>query len=409
MPIVDAEGRSAQVLRLDNPLRPYAWGSPDFIPALLGNEANGEPVAEMWMGAHPAAPSALAATGLSLADFIADDPETVLSSEVSARFGDRLPFLLKVLAADKPLSIQAHPNVDEARAGFAAENARGVPIGAPGRNYADANHKPELICALTDFDALIGFRNVADTVGFLQALAERGARQLGPISERLPADGGLRDVVTEILGMSAVRRAELLAELVPACSAIATQNGKWQHECQWICRLAEFYPGDAGVILALLMNLVRLRPGQAFFLSAGRIHSYLRGAGVELMASSDNVLRCGLTSKHVDVAELLEVLDFTTEAPVPLEPVRDGGLLHYPVTVPDFLLSRVDLDGTASASWSAMGPQIVLCTNGRLELAVNSEDQCSLISGQAVFIPAGVDLSLRGDGQLFRATTNLLT
>jgi mannose-6-phosphate isomerase len=339
----------------------------------------------------------------------------VLGRQVSALFGDRLPFLLKVLAAEKPLSIQAHPNVDEARAGFAAENARGVPIGAPGRNYADANHKPELICALTDFDAFIGFRDVADSVEFLQALEDQGARRLGPISERLTADRGLQDVVTEILNMSAVRRAELLAEVVPACSAIATQNVNWQHECQWICRLADFYPGDAGVVLALLMNLVRLRPGQALFLSAGRIHSYLRGAGVELMASSDNVLRCGLTSKHVDVAELLQMLDFTTEASVPLEPVPNGGLLHYPAPVLDFVLSKIDLAEMASVAWSAPGPQILLCTSGGLDVAVHttvrttahSAGQCRLESGQSVFVPAGVDLSVRGDGQLFCATTNL--
>jgi mannose-6-phosphate isomerase len=221
----------------------------------------------------------------------------------------------------------------------------------------------------------------------------------------LLADGGLRDVVTAVLTLPADQQRDLIDSVLSACSAAAAAGGQWAAECGWAARIAELFPGDSGIVLALLMNLVRLRPSQAVFLSAGRVHAYLRGAGVELMAASDNVLRSGLTVKHVDVAELLSVLDFTEEVVEPLEPVPDGPLLRYPVPVPDFSLATAELDGTAELTLTAPGPQILLVTRGEITLRVFDGRDESVSQGHAVFIAAGTSVSARGTGQLFQGTT----
>jgi mannose-6-phosphate isomerase len=395
------------VLPLQNTIRDYAWGSREFIYDLLGLPATDTPAAELWLGAHPATPSRLA-DGTSLVDAIAADPVGMLGEAGLKRFGEALPFLLKVLAADAPLSIQAHPTIEQARAGFSDENARGIAIGAPNRNYADANHKPELICALTDFEALCGFRDVDDSAALLAAIISAGGAALSGYPQRLTADGGLREVVTALLTMPEVHRVELQASVLPACAAVAEARSAWSAECAWTGRLAEAYPGDAGVILALLMNLVRLTPGEALFLSAGRIHAYLRGAGVEIMASSDNVLRCGLTAKHVDVPELLRVLDFTTEHGRPLQPRSDGAIAWYPVPVEDFSLGDLRLNDGQEVQLPPDGPRILLCTDGSFTVAAAPDVQ-TLLRGQSAFVPAGSAVALSGAGQLFVAGTNLQT
>jgi mannose-6-phosphate isomerase len=398
---------SGAVLPLENPIRPYAWGSVDFIPRLLGNEPTDEPAAELWMGAHPGSPSQLADAGASLLELIESDPEAVLGSASVRAFGPRLPFLLKVLAAAGPLSIQAHPTVEQARAGFAAENARGLAPDDPERNYVDANHKPELICALTDFEALVGFRALASTVELLRALIAEGATELEGYPERLAADGGLREVVTALVTLPAARTSVLIDSAMTACARLAAADGPWVVEAQTSVELAEQYPGDVGAVLALLMNRVRLSPGQAMFLSAGRIHAYLRGAGVEVMASSDNVLRSGLTAKRVDVAELLRVLYFEPDAAEPVAGSPDGAVLHFPVPVPDFRLSRVQLAGELELDGA--GPRILLCTAGsvRIEPADGHGDPVELGPGRAAFAVAERAIRLAGAGDVFVATTNL--
>jgi mannose-6-phosphate isomerase len=408
---------NSPLLVLENSVRPYAWGSVEFIPTLLGAEPSGEPAAEMWMGAHPAAPSAIVGAETSLLEVIAEHPAAVLGDRTVAAFGEKLPFLLKVLAAAAPLSIQAHPTLEQARAGFEAENERGVPLDSPERNYRDPNHKPELICALTDLDALVGFRAVEASADLLTLLIDAGAARLAGFPERLSADGGLREVVTALLTFPAGQRKELLDSVLPACAVVVAGQGRWSAECAWALRLAETFPGDRGVVLALLLNLVQLRPGQALFLSAGRVHAYLRGAGVEVMASSDNVLRCGLTVKHIDVPELLRVLDFTTDDAAPLVPVRDGALLRYLAPVADFSLSRLDLTWSESGEVLAPvslppdGPRILLCADGSIELAAVGHDgqaqQVVLNRGGSAFAVAGTSLQVAGSGVLFIAGANL--
>ncbi|MGW1143337.1 mannose-6-phosphate isomerase, class I, partial [Streptomyces zhihengii] len=297
--------------RLDNTVRPYAWGSTTAIPHLLGVEPTGEPQAEMWMGAHPGAPS-LTARG-PLDEVVAEDPEKELGRAAVARFGPRLPFLLKLLAAGAPLSLQVHPDLEQAREGYEDEESRGVPIDAPHRNYKDANHKPELICALTEFDGLCGFRAPEEAADFLAALDVDALKPYVDLLRAHPEEAALREVLTAVLGADPDEMARTVTETTAACARLGGDHAPYAD-------LAHHYPGDPGVIAAMLLNHVRLQPGEALFLGAGIPHAYLNGLGVEIMANSDNVLRCGLTPKHVDVPELLRVVRFEASDPGVLRP-----------------------------------------------------------------------------------------
>ncbi len=357
------------------------WGSATAIPELLGEEPDGRPVAELWFGAHPDAPSRTA-DGRTLDELIAADPAAVLGPAVLDRFGPRLPYLLKVLAAERTLSIQAHPGPEQARAGFAKEEAAGIPRDAPERNYRDDNHKPELLCALTPFDALCGFRPAEETLRILQRLA---LPELADLAARLRGPDPLRTAVTAVLQHPDPGRL--------GASLAARAAGEPEGPLRGVALAAQDHPGDAGVVLALLLNHVRLQPGEAIYLGAGNVHAYLRGTGVEVMANSDNVLRGGLTSKHVDVPELLAVADFTPLAD-PRLPAIDG---TYNVAVRDFRLMALTVDGPRPLN--ERGPLIALCVEGRV--TVNEQ---TIRPGHAVFVPADTDaVTLDGDGRAFVA------
>jgi len=408
---------------LENPVRDYAWGSRTAIPALLGVAPTGVPAAELWMGAHPGDPSRIRDQQSStLLARIEDAPQAELGAGVVARFGPRLPFLLKVIAAAAPLSLQAHPNATQAAEGYAQENARDMPLTAPDRNYRDAHHKPELLCALTPFDALCGFRPATDTIrlldGLLQVATAAGegtpagravpaiAPYLGALRAR-PNQHGLREVVTGLLTLPKHKRAPLVTAVAVAAELAAAGGGEFTAELTTAVDLARAYPGDVGVVIALLLNLLRLRPGQAIFLPAGRMHAYLRGTGVEIMANSDNVLRGGLTPKHVDVAELLRILDLT-DSPLPtVEPRRLGPAEEvYDTPAPEFRLSRLQLGSTAPVTLDPAGPQILLATEGELTVT-GAGDPVRLSRGHSAWVPAGVAVTLTGTATIFRATTNL--
>ncbi|RSS45109.1 mannose-6-phosphate isomerase, class I, partial [Streptomyces sp. WAC07061] len=320
--------------RLTNTIRPYAWGSTTAIPALLGVEPTGEPQAEMWMGAHPGAPSRLdrGAGETTLAAVIDADPEGELGAAAVARFGPRLPFLLKILAAGAPLSVQVHPDLAQARAGYEDEERRGVPIDAGHRNYKDPNHKPELICALTPFDGLCGFRPPTEAADLLEGLGVDSLKPYVDLLRAHPEEAALREVLTAVLTADREEMARTVAE---AAAAAERLGGPYEA----YAGLVHDYPGDPGVIAAMLLNHVRLQPGEAMFLGAGIPHAYLDGLGVELMANSDNVLRCGLTPKHVDVPELLKVVIFEPSAPGILRPEGDGEEV-YETPIDEFRLSR---------------------------------------------------------------------
>ncbi len=388
------EPTTETVQLIEGALRDYDWGSTTSIPDLLGRPATGRPVAEAWFGAHPSAPALVGGDRVPLDRLIAADPVATLGAEVGRRFGS-LPFLLKVLAAAEPLSLQAHPSARQAEAGFAREEAAGVPIDSPTRSFRDPRPKPELICALTEFDALCGFRDPAVT---LEVLASVGAPALDTVGAMLredPSPAGLRRLLGWLLTLDEADAAALSEPVIAACEA--DSPGPFAAERRMAGVLGRRYPGDAGVVTALLLNLVTLHPGDALFLGAGNIHAYLRGTGVEVMANSDNVLRGGLTSKHVDVPALLDVVD-----PVPVEPriqrppVVDG-VAGYSAPVPEFALERIEVRGRQILG---PGPAIVLCTSGRAECGRHLLDR-----GAAAWIPA-VDepAELVGHATIFRAS-----
>jgi mannose-6-phosphate isomerase len=388
--------------QLTNTVRHYPWGSHTVIPELLGEPCPAEqPCAELWMGAHPDDPSVLS-NGTPLDKAIAEEPEALLGREVLDRFGPRLPFLLKVLAADAPLSLQAHPTPEQAQAGFAAEEAAGIPRDDPTRTFKDPYHKPELLLALTEFEALCGFRPVEAS---LHCLAKLQVPELKPTIAAL-ARGGLRAAIPQLLALSGRRRTALVERVAEAAARfVAAADPEFINTYRWAAALAESYPSDAGVVISLMCNHLKLAPGEAVFLPAGNLHAYLSGAGVEIMAGSDNVLRGGLTAKHVDLAALIEVLDFTDRKVPVLHPVLGPGGLRYPVPVEDFDLTRCQLDA-GSGTLTARGPQVLLCTEGRAVLAA-SDGELVLGKGDSAFVPAGVPLSVTGPAVLYRATTNV--
>ena len=368
---------------ITNTPRDYAWGSTTAIAGLLGTEPSGRPEAELWLGAHPGSPARLVGREGTLADVVPG----------------RLPFLLKVLAAASSLSLQAHPTPEQAEAGFAAENAAGVPIDAPDRNYKDAFHKPELIYALDDdFRALCGFRRVAETRALLLPVASDA--RTAPLLDRLVDDASLRSVfewlITRGDGVD-----ELIAALVEASAA--AEGLSWDT----VRQLAHDFPNDPGIAISLLLHTVALASGEVLYLPAGNIHAYLHGLGIELMAASDNVLRGGLTPKHVDVPELLRVLDFRP-LPVPyLRPEEpQPGVRVYRPDVPDFVLTVVSPDAARSGVTVPLpGPAIVLCTSG----SVKASNGLELRRGEAAFVSDERSLFVEGDGAVFFASSTLPT
>lgn len=370
------------VVALDGVARHYAWGSRTAIPQLLGVHPDGRPTAELWFGAHPHDPSPVAAHGVTLDRLVATDPARWLGSVVAHQFGGRLPFLVKVLAADQALSIQVHPNRDQAREGYAREAAADIPENAAERNYRDPNHKPELLCALTRFDALCGFRPVEVT---LSLVIDLGLPELDFLVDLLRQDDPLRSAFTGVLEHE---------DIAPVVRAVTNRVAGAQEGPPFATRLAAAdAPGDVGVVLTLLLNYVRLQPGQAIYLGPGNVHAYLRGTGVEIMASSENVLRCGLTTKHIDVPELLRITDFTP-LPDPLWHAVGG---RFEVPVPDFALTRLDVEEPTGLHDG--GPCIVVCTAGSVLIA-----DVPVTPGHAAFVPAGESVTISGGGEVFVAS-----
>jgi mannose-6-phosphate isomerase len=383
------------VFAIDGVTQHYAWGSPTAIPQLLGVPPDGRPHAELWFGTHGAGRSGAPQLGRTLDELIAADPNRLLGPGTVQRFGPRLPFLLKVLAAQRCLSIQVHPTREQAEAGYAAEDRAGIALDSPGRNYRDRNHKPELLCVLTEFEALCGFRAPAETDRLLGALA---LEELAALRALLAGQDGLRTAFTYLL---------TLPDPAPLAEAIARRapqlTGRWAPVGAAIGLIAHDFPRDVGAAVALLLNHVRLRPGEAIYLPAGNVHAYLRGTGVEIMASSDNVLRCGLTDKHIDVAELCKIADFSPLAEPRWTASDDQDGRRFAVPVEDFELLRVEPAGRPVPET----PSIVLCTGGELRLDPPSGegDPLRVPPGHAAFVGAGgAGYRLGGEGTAFVAS-----
>lgn len=365
----------------------------------LGRTApTAEPEAELWIGAYPACPSRLA-DGRTLQELIAADPTAALGAAAVARFGPRLPFLMKVLTIGAPLSLQAHPNAAQAEHGFAAEEAAGVPLDAPCRNYRDARHKPEMLCALTPVEAFCGFRAVPETVALLDQLA---VAELEGLRDLL-SGAGLRDAVRWVFDLPD----DVIDGAVSAVGKAAPTvlSGPYVAALQWISRLAEKYPNDRGVLLTLLCGFFRLEPGEALVIPAGCLHAYLCGVGVEIMAESDNVLRGGLTSKHVDANALQRVLELSGDAPQVLLGETSGmGWTRFPTDVEEFDLSRREIDEPVVLESNR--PAIILTVEGSTRLLAADGTVLDLPRGRAAFLPAAEQgIQISGPAVVFEATT----
>ncbi|MGZ3419755.1 MAG: mannose-6-phosphate isomerase, class I [Polyangiales bacterium] len=372
---------------MENAIQPYAWGSRSAIASLRGIEASERPEAELWMGAHPIAPSRV--SGESLLARIQRDPQNTLGNKVFHAFGARLPFLLKVLAAEAPLSLQAHPTAEQARQGCAREDDAGIPRTAAHRNYKDEDHKPELVCALSEFDALCGFRPLDEAQAIFDTL---GGEALAPLRERLRA-GSMREAFAWLVALE-----DPSAVIAQTLEGRARLGHEFGDASRWVSLLAERYPRDVGVTTSLLLNHVRLEPGEAIYLPAGNLHAYLQGVAVEIMASSDNVLRGGLTEKHVDVPELLSVLDFRTGPVSVIRATREGAEEVWPTPAREFRLSRVTVEGAVELE--TRGPEILLCTSGEL---------AQIPRGGSVFVPASQErYRVEGRGVFFRASVGTI-
>lgn len=383
----------------------YAWGSKTALPDLLAKPPSGAPQAELWMGAHPKSPSKVVWEGrsVSLPLLIAQFPSEILGESVATRFHNKLPFLFKVLAASQPLSIQAHPNREQALAGFAGENRLGIPIDAPDRNFRDDSHKPECICALTPFWALRGFRKIADLLPRLKRLCPAGlADELAGL-EQSGNEAGLKRFFHALMTADEKKRRRIVSEVV---SNAANLNGDPCFE--WITTLHAAYPEDIGILSPALLNLICLKPGEAMFLESGELHAYLSGLGIELMANSDNVLRGGLTPKHVDVEALLTVLNFTERDVSVLSPAMVGPCEgKYATRAAEFSLSVLTIaEGNRFASREQRSVEILFCTEGEARISSGgSGNALSISQGISLLVPASSPAYLiQGNAVIYKAS-----
>jgi mannose-6-phosphate isomerase len=392
---------------LKNTIQEYAWGSRTAIPELLGQPVPAEkPQAELWMGAHPKAPSQVLSDGIwrSLPEVIQESPAETLGQEVAARFSNKLPFLFKVLAAARPLSIQAHPNKEQAEQGFARENELGVPLDAPQRNYRDDNHKPEIICALTPFCALNGFRKLEEALRLLEKIRVPGLAEIVSFLRSHPNRDGLKKFFNHLMTTDRGKQRKIVEQAVNSAEQQTNEEPVWT----WMIKLNEEYPGDMGVLSPLFLNLVRLKPQQAMYLPAGELHGYLEGVGIELMANSDNVLRGGLTPKHIDVQELLTVLNFTDGDLNILGPENLAfGEAIYSTEAEEFVLSVMRLNkGAPFSSPRNRSVEIMICTEGEVSVTdLSAGDITRLTRGISIIVPAAVEqYRIEGEATLYKAT-----
>ncbi|MGI9624605.1 MAG: mannose-6-phosphate isomerase, class I [Acidimicrobiales bacterium] len=381
--------------RLETKLQYYDWGDKNFIASLQQRSPSGRPEAELWAGAHENCPSDLEG-GAPLDEAIAADPVGMLGAEVAAEFGT-LPFLAKFLAAAQPLSLQAHPSPQQAAAGFERERASGVPLGSPQSVYRDRSHKPELICALTVFEAKCGFKPVDESRELFDAL---GGGALDELQATLVSGGSDDDVLRAALTLAL--DSDKAASLVPAVVEAAAQvpsGSAWDRELRWISEMHRLHAGDPAAVASLLLNHVVMQPGQALYLGSGTLHSYLSGAGVEVMASSDNVVRAGLSQKPVHVGELLAIVR-TSPEPAPVQ-TPSGPVYEFEVPAPEFSVTRVQ--APADLDFSLRGPEILMVAEGSVAFFGPSASELSATAGTAVWVPASDEgYRAEGSGTYFR-------
>ena len=384
----------------------YDWGHCSAIPELLGESPDGEPWAEQWLGAHPLGPTAVGDGGATLAEHIAAEPARLLGEDVMLCFGPQLPFLLKIIAPARALSLQVHPSIGQAVEGYEAEERAGIDLASPVRNYKDRNHKPEMVLALTDFEAVAGFRAPRRVAEVLAGLSSPLARRMRRTLRLAPGRFGIRQVFTDIVSVDSRPSGEEIDELVDELAArLASGASPSRRADANAVEMARAFPGDPGIAAALLLNPVTLRAGEALFVPAGSVHAYIGGLGVEIMASSDNVLRAGLTPKHIDIPEMLACVDYVAAPPVrPAPEYLSRATRAYYAPVDDFELLVTDVslaDGAVGVP--GRGPRILLAIDGEFEVSTTAGRE-RLGRGQALFVGADERaLTVEGSGSVVQA------
>ncbi|MBU0544227.1 MAG: mannose-6-phosphate isomerase, class I [Proteobacteria bacterium] len=392
---------------LKNIIKEYSWGSHTAIPELLGQKTpSDKPQAELWIGAHPSA-SSMVKTGskwVPLSDLIKKYPIEMLGRKCAQKYGGQLPYLFKVLAASEPLSIQAHPNLLQAKKGFKRENSLGISLDSFNRNYKDENHKPECVCALSDFEALCGFRSVSEIVCLLAKTCPGTLKKQIKELTTNPNPFGLKLFFTNIMTMDFDRNNSVIAEATANSGIFADESPAFK----WVLALAGKYPSNIGVIAPLFLNYVFLKPGQAMFLPAGELHSYLNGVALELMANSDNVIRGGLTAKHVDVVELSNILRFRSLKNKIILPEKNKNEGIYKTPAEEFVLSVISVykDNGYTGS-QRRNVEIILCIEGKANISCSGNNRLRISKGESAIVPASVK-SYRIDGKaiLYKAAVN---
>jgi mannose-6-phosphate isomerase len=368
------------LVRISGEVKNYPWGSKNLIQDHLGLGPTNQPLAEIWFGTHDGGQSKLLISGKTLAEAI----------------GSKLSFLVKFLAADSPLSIQVHPNSSQAKAGFAKENAAGLDLTDPKRNYKDDSHKPEILIALSPFEALCGFRPRAEVLEIFLAFSESEAR-FGELAALAATDASIEEIFSELL------EDQLLAERFSSSVEILDADSLAERARALVVGLLEKYPGDTGALVALLLNHIELESGEAIYLPAGNVHAYLSGLGLEVMAASDNVLRGGLTSKHIDKAELKQIADFSELAqPVVSTRKLAEGLVEYPVAASEFRVYRAQITGSnLLADIDLPAAAVIVCVSGEIAVGTSQEQREVLKKGEVVFVSEAKKFSLSGSGDAF--------
>ena len=392
------------VFLMENQIMNYSWGSHDFIARLTENDQENLPQAELWMGAHSKAPSLLVEgqNEMPLDQYITHDPRNILGNEIATRFGE-LPFLFKVLSAAQPLSIQVHPTSQQASEGFREEEERLLPIDAAIRNYKDKNHKPEMLLALTPFQALTGIRpyeEISEIISLLRL--EDKIPEFDQLISDL-SEENIRQFFCWILNLKGRQREKVRNNILRAAFLRRGCDHYSALAIDWICRLDKFYPDDICIFAPLFLNTILLQPGEAIYMDAGIIHAYLHGSGLEIMANSDNVLRCGLTPKHIDLNQLIKIASFKAFAPHFIRPEMHGMEEVYITPAPEFQLSRYNLSSSIRLN-KLDTAQIILVTQGSLQIIPQIGNPLTLQKGQSAFISkTAISCQFSGKATFFRA------
>jgi len=382
-----------QIYEMKNPIKNYAWGSKSFFSNLLGDKQSSQPQAELWMGTHPLGVSEIKYDNewISLEKLIYFNPETVLGEKLASKLDNRLPFLFKILAIEKPLSIQVHPDEHQAIQGFERENKRNISLSASNRNFKDKSHKPELVCALTPLWAMCGFRSYTTIQTHFSVISDK--------VKLCQSDQTIYDFFKQLMNLDNNQKNQLIASAVQYAQSRADQI-HWQ----WVTRLASQFPEDIGVLAPLFLNLICLNPGESLFLQPGVLHAYLDGNAVEIMCNSDNVIRGGLTVKHIDIETLLNIVLPHSQDLNPIHPqMRKDNEWHYPIPIDRFTLTRYDVQPDHILNMTVNGPEIVLCVHGKIRIHQNT-DSLYLRPGRSAFVCYEAhSYTVDGDGVVYKA------